>query len=181
MFALHNAIVATLLVAAAPVFLQDAGFRFMDPVAHDSLQAITPSIDQDQAVLEEAKSQVQELVASLGIDATVKARVKSLLSTHRKMVRKEVGLDGISDRLAMRVRVQTEDECYRVLDALHTSFEPVDGEYDDYIAHPKPNGYRSLHTAVHVPGDIVEIQVRTHAMHEAAETGEAAHWRYKLG
>lgn len=124
---------------------------------------------------------VAETQALVGPDAILTARVKSTRSTLQKMQRKNLAVDEVLDRFGLRLRVASIDECYTLLDRLHERYEPVAGSYDDYIAAPKPNGYQSLHTAVLVPGlGVTEFQVRTHAMHDLAESGAAAHWRYKL-
>ncbi len=138
------------------------------------------------------RAQLAQLVDSafasldeVGVEGVVTSRVKSPESLLAKMARKDLPIDQIHDRLAVRVRVESEDDCYRVLDALHRRFTPIESELDDYIATPKPSGYRSLHTAVRLdrPGytGSAEFQIRTHAMHADAETGRAAHWRYKAG
>ena len=98
------------------------------------------------------------------------------------MVRKNVDLDEIYDATAVRILVDTDDECYQVLGLVHSCWERIPIEFDDYIAHPKPNGYRSLHTALKGPeGRVFEVQIRTFNMHERAEMGVAAHWKYKEG
>ncbi len=164
--------------------LEDVSFRVFDPLEADALQVRLPHPDQDDEVLGVVVDATSDALANLGLDGVVTHRVKSLYSTHRKMLRKGVDLDGIHDRLAVRVRVDTVQDCYRLRDALLTSLAVVAGEDDDYIAFPKASGYRSLHTAVRVPtptGDgIAEIQIRTHTMHADAESGAQAHWRYKL-
>ena len=124
---------------------------------------------------------VSETHALTGGDAIITARVKSAHSTLQKMQRKNLAVDDVLDRLGLRLRVASVDECYTFLDRLHERYEPVAGSFDDYIASPKANGYQSLHTAVVVPGlGVTEFQLRTHAMHREAESGAAAHWRYKL-
>jgi (p)ppGpp synthase/HD superfamily hydrolase len=111
--------------------------------------------------------------------AVVQARAKALASQWRKLRR--LGCErGELDVLGVRVIVPTRSECYRVIEAVHAAFEPIPGEFDDYIRHPKPNGYMSLHTTVKGPRrTIVEVQVRTHQMHVRAERGDAGHTRYK--
>jgi len=115
----------------------------------------------------------------LDIEAAVTARVKSPQSLAAKAARKGKAPEQILDRLALRVRVDEIDDCYTILDHIQARFTPVEGAADDYIAHPKANGYQSLHTAVHTPVGVAEFQIRTHAMHHHAEHGAAAHSLYK--
>lgn len=141
-----------------------------------SVLAAAPSVGSADLV-----GLVAETQSLLGGDAIVTARVKSAHSTLQKMQRKNLAVDEVLDRIGLRLRVASVDDCYALLDRLHERYEPVAGSFDDYIASPKPNGYQSLHTAVIVPGlGVTEFQVRTHDMHREAESGAAAHWRYKL-
>lgn len=113
---------------------------------------------------------------------SVYGRSKHIHSIYRKMVRKNVDLDEIYDATAVRILVDTEEECYQALSVVHSHWTQIPAEFDDYIAHPKPNGYRSLHTAVIGLEDrAFEVQIRTFEMHERAEMGVAAHWKYKEG
>ena len=117
-----------------------------------------------------------------GISGEVYGRAKHLYSIWKKMQRKQLRLDQLYDVLAIRIVVGGVPECYAALGLVHAAWTPIAQEFDDYIASPKRNGYQSLHTAVAGPaGRVVEIQIRTVAMHEAAELGVAAHWRYKEG
>ena len=170
---------SSLLAFASPE-VQDAGFSVLAPDAHAHVSAVSPSRAWEEHVLSVATEHSQQILSELGVEAAVHGRVKSLLSRHNKMRRKGLSHSELADRIALRLRVDTEDDCYALLDAVHDRFDQVPGELDDYIAEPKSNGYRSLHTAVRVLGEPVEVQIRTHAMHEAAENGAAAHWRYKL-
>lgn len=158
--------------------LEDHSFARLEPVTFASLrQALGPD-PSIEPLVERARA----LLASAGVHAQVSGRVKSLYGVHRKMTRKGVAPEQVYDRVGLRAIVPTQHDCYTAIQAAHQTFQPVEGEYDDYIAHPKPSGYRSLHTAVRVPGaGVVELQVRTPTMHEEAERGDAAHWRYKLG
>ena len=132
--------------------------------------------------------QLDALAPGLRVD--IKGRLKSAYSTHLKMRRKKVGFTQVCDARALRVVVGepgvqpgTRDEviaCFDLVTAIHKLYRPVPGEYDDYISNPKRSGYQSLHTAVIGPdGALLEFQVRTRAMHHAAEFGDAAHWLYK--
>jgi GTP pyrophosphokinase len=144
-----------------------------------TLLAGTPAPDEragDPALLAELGRSAMLTLDSLALEGVVTGRVKTLESTLAKMHRKGIAFDDVADRVAVRVTVPTTDDCYRVLDALHQRYEPVPSEFDDYIARPKANGYQSLHTAVRVirpdgRTEVAEAQIRTLAMHEAAETG----------
>jgi len=126
---------------------------------------------------------LEHLLEEAGCPAlTVKHRVKSTASVYRKMQTKGLELDEVHDLFAFRVVVPREQDCYLALGVIHRSFEPLLGRFSDYIASPKPSGYQSLHTIVRPldPGaPIFEIQIRSEAMHTLAESGSAAHWRYK--
>lgn len=121
----------------------------------------------------------EHLLAQQGLEAVLTARVKDPASVMAKAVRKGVSPDQLLDRWGLRVRVNTVQECYRVQALLHERYPVIPGSEDDYIAGPKDNGYQSLHSAVRTPYGVAEFQVRTHAMHEHAEHGGAAHWLYK--
>jgi len=150
------------------------GLRVVDPIA------LVESADR--AALDLLTQSAWAALDSAGVEGRVSGRIKSTDSLLAKMVRKDVPIEQVHDRLAVRIRVPTVEDCYRVLDRVHATYRAVDGEYDDYIAEPKPSGYRSLHTAVQIAaGQTAEFQVRTHAMHDYAEHGPAAHWRYKAG
>lgn len=133
----------------------------------------------EAGVLALLEHDTQGLLAELGVSATVSSRHKSAESLAAKAARKGIAPHQVLDRLALRVRVADEADCYRVFDALLARHRPVAGSIDDYIAQPKANGYQSLHAAVVTPLGIAEFQVRTHTMHHHAEHGAAAHDRYK--
>ncbi len=156
--------------------LEDESFRLLNPMAHAALGSdLGPAPDLAALV-----DDTQRALAAEGIQAVVTGRTKSLYSVHQKMMRKDVPASEISDRTGLRIQVGTTAECYRVRDLLEARHRAVPGTRDDYIADPKPSGYRSLHTAVQAHDAVVEFQVRTFAMHREAEEGDAAHWRYKL-
>jgi len=157
--------------------LDDASFAILSPAAH---AALAEGADDRHALGVRLQDQASSLLDELQLSGDLSWRSKSLYSTWRKMQRKGLRADQVMDRVALRVVLDDEAACREVLAALHERYEPVDGEFDDYIAQPKPNGYQSLHTVVRVDGEVAEVQLRTHAMHAHAERGAAAHWRYKL-
>ena len=161
--------------------LEDLSLRFTEPkiyaeIAHELDESREQRLDFMQHCVEKIKM----LLKAHGIEAEVSGRPKHIYSIYKKMVRKHLRFDQLFDIRAMRIIVDTVERCYEVLSLVHENFTVLSKEYDDYIAHPKPNGYQSLHTVVTDPsGKPVEIQIRTRAMHEFAELGVAAHWRYK--
>ena len=161
--------------------MEDLAFRFLEP---DTYRQVAKLLDEKRA---EREAHVERLRASLqaqlkaqGIEATVQGRPKHIYSIVKKMRGKSLPFEQVYDIRALRVVVPTVADCYAALSWVHAQFVPVVEEFDDYIARPKPNGYQSLHTIVRdAPGQPVEIQIRTQAMHEHAEHGVAAHWAYK--
>ena len=168
--------------------IEDLAFRESDPVTYKAIagQLNERRVDRERYV-EEAVRRVRARLRGEGIDAEVAGRAKHIHSIWRKMQRKSLGIEqaGIEklfDLRALRVLVDTEAECYTALGAVHGLWTHIPREFDDYVTHPKPNGYRSLHTAVVGPGGrTLEVQIRTREMHAQAELGIAAHWRYKEG
>ena len=135
---------------------------------------------EHEALIAQAGARVREALAGQGIEAAVSGRRKHAYSIWRKMQGKSLELDQVMDLLALRIVVHTVDQCYAALGLVHELWSPLEAEYDDYIARPKANGYQSLHTVVRGPRELpLEVQIRTHAMHEHAEQGVAAHWAYK--
>jgi GTP pyrophosphokinase len=127
-------------------------------------------------------SHVRRSLQMHNIDADVSGRPKHIYSIYKKMERKEVGFDEVYDVRAVRVIVRDQPTCYHALGVIHNLWRPIPGQFDDYIATPKDNFYQSLHTAVvYEDGKTLEVQIRTPEMHESAEYGIAAHWRYKEG
>ena len=161
--------------------LEDLAFRFLDP---QSYHTIARSLDERRAARElrvaRLREELEADLAAHGLAAQVQGRPKHLYSIWKKMKRKGVGFEGVMDVLALRVVVPEVAGCYAVLGRVHERYQAIAGELDDYIARPKPNGYRSLHTVVQGDdGRAVEIQIRTPQMHEHAEYGVSAHWAYK--
>ncbi len=161
--------------------LEDLSFRFLRP---DDYRHVAMLLDEKRLEREEGVEALRRRVADAlrghGIAAEVQGRPKHLYSIWKKMQGKGLGIERVFDVRALRVVVAGVPDCYAALSRVHELFPPVPGEYDDYIARPKPNGYQSLHTVVQDDtGRPVEIQIRTQAMHEHAEHGVAAHWAYK--
>ncbi|SEK31249.1 GTP pyrophosphokinase [Roseateles sp. YR242] len=161
--------------------LEDLSFRFMEPEQyHELAKALHEKrVEREQSV-ESVRSTLEQALQSQGLQAQVQGRPKHLYSIWKKMRGKGLTLERVFDLRALRVIVPDVADCYAVLARLHELYKPVDGEFDDYIARPKPNGYQSLHTVVLADdGRPMEVQIRTRAMHEHAEHGVAAHWAYK--
>jgi len=164
--------------------MEDLAFRYLHP---DDYKAIAKGLkakrlDRDRYVnliVDELSNEIRSTGATR---FEVYGRSKHIHSIYKKMERKNVPLDEIYDATAVRVLVETEDQCYDVLSIVHALWDQVLVEFDDYIVNPKPNGYQSLHTAVEGPeGRVFEVQIRTFQMHDLAEMGVAAHWKYKEG
>ncbi|MFV0601743.1 MAG: RelA/SpoT family protein [Brachymonas sp.] len=165
--------------------LEDLAFRFLEPQTYRQVaQWLDEKREQREQRADSLRQAVQQGLAGQGVTATVQARPKHIYSIVKKMRGKALDFSQIYDVMALRVIVKDVKECYTALSWIHSHYEPVDNEFDDYIARPKANGYQSLHTVVQQPqadGTTrpVEFQIRTQAMHEHAETGVAAHWAYK--
>ena len=164
--------------------LEDLSFRYLNPEAYRSIATALDERrnDRESYVARVKDRLIKELNASRILNVTIAARPKHIYSIYSKMTKKDLPLEQIYDIRGMRVLVDSLEECYLALGIAHNLWRPIPGEFDDYIANPKDNFYRSLHTAVHDDeGKTVEIQIRTWEMHEDAEYGIAAHWRYKEG
>lgn len=161
--------------------LEDYSLRFTEPkVYNDIVRELDESREQRVAFMAGCVEKVKGLLGAHGIQSDVSGRPKHIYSIYKKMMRKHLRFDQLYDIRALRVIVDTVEHCYEALSIVQEHFTIIGKEYDDYIAHPKPNGYQSLHTVMRDPdGRPVEIQIRTRAMHEFAELGVAAHWRYK--
>ncbi len=163
--------------------LEDLAFRYIDPIAYKRIaKGLEARRSEREAYVERFRDELQRLLAEAGIEAQISGRPKHIYSIWKKMRRKGVGLDELFDILALRVIVDNVSQCYATLGIVHTHWQTIPKEFDDYIANPKPNGYQSLHTVViGEGGKPVEIQIRTRRMDEFAEQGVAAHWMYKEG
>lgn len=163
--------------------LEDLAFRHLEPEEYRRIAACLNERRADrERYIEALKAELARALAEAGIEAEVTGRPKHIYSIWRKMQRKRLGFEQVFDVRAVRVLTRTVADCYAALGVVHGRWPYIPGEFDDYIATPKDNDYRSLHTAVIGPGGLpVEVQIRTHEMHEHAELGVAAHWRYKEG
>ncbi len=161
--------------------MEDLAFRCLEPEAYHHVAAqVQASRHAREASVQEAERALRACLAQARIAAAVAGRSKHLYSIWKKMQGKQLAFDQVMDVKAVRVIVADEQSCYAALSAVHQGFEAIDGQYSDYIARPKANGYRSLHTVVRDgDGQPLEVQIRTQAMHEHAEQGVAAHWLYK--
>jgi len=163
--------------------LEDLAFRYAEPDTYRSIaRALKESRVEREAFIDGVRTTLQAELEAAGIEAEISGRPKHIYSIWRKMRRKDRGLDSLFDIRAVRVLVNDIKDCYAALGVVHNLWSYLPGEFDDYIANPKDNDYRSLHTAVIGPqGKTVEVQIRSHEMHRQAELGVAAHWRYKEG
>ncbi len=162
--------------------LEEAAFRALHAEAAAELERIVAGRKQEREVyVEEVKQTLSAKLAQAGLAGEAMGRVKELSSIHAKMERQGVSLDKIYDLIAFRIILDADaGAVYHALGLVHATWPPVPGRFKDYVALPKPNAYQSLHTTVIGPyGERMEIQIRTRAMHELAELGIAAHWRYK--
>ena len=161
--------------------LEDLSFRYLHPGEYKFIADLLKEkrLARD-AYIEQVTDQVERTLAREGINASVTGRAKHIYSIWRKMKRKGVGFDQLYDLRAIRILIPNLVDCYTALGLIHNTWRNIPAEFDDYIANPKSNGYRSLHTAVIGPEQkVLEVQIRTHEMHEEAELGVCAHWLYK--
>ena len=163
--------------------LEDLSFQYLEPQAYRQIRLLLAERQADrEAYVNSFMAQLRHILSEAGIKAEISGRAKHIYSIWRKMQRKGLDFHELFDVRAVRVMVDSVAECYSALGLVHTHWQPVPGEFDDYITNPKANLYQSLHTAVTgSQGRAVEVQIRTHDMHRHAELGVAAHWRYKEG
>ena len=163
--------------------LEDLAFRYLEPEAYKAIaKALAERRADREAYIARFVTELRSLLAAQHLHAEVQGRAKHIYSIHRKMQRKRLTLDQLYDLRAVRIVCDSVAECYAALGVVHGHWPYIRGEFDDYIATPKDNFYRSIHTAVIGPAGVpVEVQIRTLEMHQQAELGVAAHWRYKEG
>ncbi|MGH9495009.1 MAG: RelA/SpoT family protein [Candidatus Sulfotelmatobacter sp.] len=163
--------------------LEDLGFRFLDPVGYEQVEAaVNARRKQGEAFLGKTQQIISDKLKEAGIQAKVESRIKRVYSIHKKLQKQRISVDQVYDLCAMRVITRSLQDCYAVLGIIHNLWRPVPGRIKDFIAMPRPNFYQSLHTSVITEdGTPFEIQIRTEEMHKMAEEGIAAHWKYKDG
>lgn len=163
--------------------LEDLAFGHMKPEARESITARLSFLRSESgSVANDIITGVQKILKEAGIEAEITGREKTRYSIWKKMQRKNVAFEQLSDIMAFRIVVKDVAECYHALGVIHSAFPTVPGRFKDYISTPKPNGYKSIHTTVLGPhNQRIEIQIRTKEMHSEADLGVAAHWAYKNG
>ncbi len=163
--------------------LEDIALRYLDPTAYESIMVhLKAHKEQDEAFMHTIQEKVKRRLSDMGIHNTTYGRIKHVYSIYRKMNQQDKTMDELYDIYAFRVIVDSIPNCYNVLGHIHDLFNLVPGRFKDYISTPKPNMYQSLHTTViGSQGIPFEVQIRTWEMHETAEYGIAAHWKYKQG
>jgi GTP pyrophosphokinase len=164
--------------------LEDLAFNYLEPQTYEQIKnSLKQRFGKHDQFIKDAIKAIEKLLVDAKIKGyKVNGRIKHVYSIYRKMERKKTRFENIYDVSAIRILVPTVADCYAVLSLVHDQWQYIPEEFDDYIAVPKPNGYRSIHTAVYGPQKrVIEIQVRTYDMHRQAELGIAAHWVYKEG
>lgn len=164
--------------------MEDLAFRYLNPVEYKTIsQALKMRREDREILIENFIQRLSQLLEEASVhNAEISGRAKHIYSIYLKIQRKKVDFSQIYDTSAVRILVKTIEDCYKALSIVHTAWQPIHAEFDDYIAKPKPNGYRSIHTVIVSPENVnIEIQIRTYQMHEESELGVAAHWQYKEG
>lgn len=160
--------------------LEDLCLRYLEPdIYYELVEHVKQKRRERQIYISEAVRLIEEEFDELEIHASITGRAKHFYSIYKKMMRDHKGIGEIYDLSAVRILVDDVKDCYNVLGVIHAKWRPIPGRFKDYIAMPKSNGYRSLHTTVMALGYPLEIQIRTFAMHKISEYGVAAHWKYK--
>lgn len=163
--------------------MEDLSLKYLEPKKYQSiLKLVNEKYENRKHSLELLKKRIADILLEHNLPAKMESRVKSIYSIYRKMYQKGHNFDEIYDVLAIRIITKTVINCYEILGIIHSTYKPIPGRFKDYIAMPKPNMYQSLHTSI-VAGDgqIYEVQIRTEEMDQVAESGVAAHWKYKEG
>src|SRR6059036_2705556 len=162
--------------------LEDLAFSYLDPKAYDELKdLVEKNRKRHEAFLAEVTGMVQQKMREHEIPCFTQSRIKRLYSIHLKLKKQRIAIDQVYDLLALRLITDSVKNCYAALGVIHNTWRPVPGRIKDFIAMPRPNMYQSLHTSVIAGGQPFEVQIRTAEMHQIAEEGIAAHWKYKDG
>ena len=180
-FAIYGPLAHRLGIGYVKWELEDLAFSHLNPEAYKRIAKLLDErrLDREE-YLRASISHLLETLHNAGIEADIQGRVKHIYSIWRKMQRKNLEFHELYDIRALRILVDEVQDCYAALGVTHSLWQHIPGEFDDYIATPKANGYQSLHTAILGPeGKTLEVQIRTHAMHEEAELGVCSHWAYK--
>ncbi len=181
---IHGQLAARLNMSQLAQQINDTAFAVVDPENYRKTARLRKSLLSPATKVVEAiyRDLLTQLTPKIGYQPTIKRRIKGIYSLHRKLLDNHGDINSIADLVALRIIVQTDDDCYKALGPIHNRRQPVTGRFKDYIASPKPNGYQSLHTTVFSGhGGMVEIQIRTQQMDRLAEYGIASHYNYKAG
>ncbi len=165
------------------VQLEDLSFKYLEPEAYETLQnKLNEGSVQSQENLKKYADKIESVLKGVAIPYKMSARPKNIYSIYRKMMKQNKPFEEIQDLIGVRLITNTVENCYALLGTIHTHFFPIPNTFTDYIAYPKTNFYQSLHTTLKLSEqEIVEVQIRTEAMHELCEYGIASHWKYKQG
>ncbi len=162
--------------------MEDLSLKFSNPDVYEQIKHIVSLKKGERAAyLEKAQKEIYKAAEKEHISVTVSTRAKHFYSIYQKMRKRNKSADELYDLMALRILCDSPNECYTLIGLVHKLWKPLEGRFKDYIAMPKPNGYQSLHTTVMCDGVPLEIQIRTHEMHNVAEHGVASHWLYKKG
>ena len=163
--------------------LEDLSLKYLEPEIYNNIVSLLNKKTKNRTKsLDNLKVRIANILLKANIPFEMEARIKSIYSIYKKIYKKMHNFEDIYDLLAIRIITDTEIQCYEILGLIHATYKPIPGRFKDYVAVPKPNMYQSLHTTIMAgDGNIYEIQIRTKEMDEVAETGVAAHWRYKEG
>lgn len=162
--------------------LEDLSLKYTNPAVFQQIKAIvSQKQDERSQYLTNAVTSIQKQAVKAGLDIQIQSRAKHFYSIYQKMRKRNKEASELFDLFALRILCNTPTECYTLIGIVHGLWKPLDGRFKDYIAMPKANGYQSLHTTVMCQDKPLEIQIRTHQMHETAEHGVASHWLYKKG
>lgn len=160
--------------------LEDLSFRIINPEARDSIITRLEILKKENPdFIKNTQQQLQDILEQNQLKATISGRIKSPFSIYQKMRKKHLEFEQLSDVIGFRILTDNISDCYHALGIIHQKFSHVPGRFKDYISVPKHNGYQSIHTSVIIGGQKVELQIRTHAIHESVERGIATHWNYK--